>query len=219
MRVMPITAAVKPAPVLSYRVRDACYLNITSRCSLRCRFCPKFHRLWVVDGHYLRLPSSKEPSVAQLIAAVGPIKPGGEVVFCGLGEPTTRLYVALEVAATLKRRGARVRLNTDGLASILHGYDVTPDLEGLIDSVSISLNAQDEATYRQHCRPTLPGSFAALLDFAVKAREFVPIVTLTAIDGLAGVDIKACAAIATRHGLRFRSRPLEPVNGRSFRFR
>ncbi|MHB1566761.1 MAG: TatD family nuclease-associated radical SAM protein [Acidiferrobacter sp.] len=219
MRVMPITTATKPPPVLSYRVRDTLYLNITSRCSLRCRFCPKFHKLWTVDGHYLRLPTDQEPSVSQLIAAARTVTAGQEVVFCGLGEPTTRLYVALEIAAALKRRGARVRLNTDGLANLLHGYDVTPDLEGLIDHVSISLNAHDEATYLYHCRPTLPGSFAALRDFAVKACEFVPMVTLTAIAGLAGVDIDACATIAADHGVHFRARPLESVNGRSFRLR
>ena len=32
----------------------------------------------------------------------------------------------------------RVRLNTDGLANLVYGRDVTPDLEGPVDALSIS---------------------------------------------------------------------------------
>jgi hypothetical protein len=57
----------------------------------------------------------------------------------------------------------------------------------------------------------MPGAFQAVLDFAAHVRDFVPNVTLTAIDGLPGVDIPACREIAERLGVGFRRRELGKV--------
>jgi TatD DNase family protein len=197
-------------PITAYTQHGNCYLNVTNRCTLRCHFCPKFNGNWVVDDVDLRLP--REPSAAELVTAVGD-DPGRfrEVVFCGLGEPTLRLYTVIEAATELRQRGARVRLNTDGLANLVHGRDITPDLEDSVDALSISLNAQDAETYNRHCRPPDPRSFDAILDFAERAREFVPSVTLTAVDGLEGVDISACRALADQLEVGFRRRELGRV--------
>jgi TatD DNase family protein len=200
---------MKSGPVIGYTLRGNRYLNVTNRCTLRCRFCPKFHGNWTVGGYDLRL--AEEPDVAALLEAAGDPSQYDEVVFCGFGEPTLRLYTVLEVGAELRRQGAHVRLNTDGLANLVHGRDVTPDLEDSLDAISISLNAQNADLYERHCRPPMPGAHAALLDFAERARDFVPSVTLTAIDGLEGVDIPACRAIAERLGVGFRRRELDRV--------
>jgi TatD DNase family protein len=198
-----------PEPTIQYDLHGSRYLNVTNRCTLRCAFCPKFNGSWTVAGYDLRL--HEEPDAAQLIAAAGAPGAFREIVFCGLGEPTLRLYTVLEVGAELRQRGVRVRLNTDGLANLVYARDVTPDLEGSLDAISISLNAQNEEIYNRHCRPPMPGAFQAVQDFAVHAREFVPSVTLTAIDGLPGVDIPACRAIAERLGVGFRRRELDKV--------
>jgi len=195
---------------IGYTLNGNRYLNVTSRCTLRCTFCPKFNGSWVVRDYDLRL-RSEEPDAGALMAAAGDPRDFNEVVFCGLGEPTLRLYTVLEAAAELRQRGARVRLNTDGLANLVYRRDVTPDLEDLIDAVSISINAQDEETYNRHCRPPLAGAFDAALDFAERVRVFVPSVTLTAIDGLPGVDISACREIAEHIGVGFRRRELGKV--------
>ncbi len=148
----------------------------------------------------------------EMLAAVGEPRAYKEIVFCGLGEPTLRLYEVLETAAGLHRRGAkRVRLNTDGLANLVYGRDVTPDFEGVIDALSISLNAQNEEVYNRYCRPALPRAYAAMLEFADRARDFIPDITLTAIDGLEGVDIAACEGVARRLGVKFRRRVLNDV--------
>jgi len=196
-------------PTISYDLRGSRYLNVTNRCTLRCAFCPKFNDSWTVAGYDLRLP--EEPNAEQLIAAAGDPRAFQEIVFCGLGEPTLRLYTVLETGTELRRRGGRVRLNTDGLANLIHGRDVTPDFEDSIDAISISLNAQNEDIYNRHCRPPMPGAFEALLDFATRAREFVPNVSLTAIEGLPDVNIPACQAIAERLGVGFRRRELGKV--------
>lgn len=198
------------SPTIAYPLRGNCYLNVTSRCTLRCAFCPKFNGRWNVGGVNLYL--RREPSAADVLAAVGDPRVYKEIVFCGLGEPSLRFYEVLEMAAELHQRGAQhVRLNTDGLVNLVYGRDVTPDLEGLIDAVSISMNAQNEEVYSRHCRPSLPRSYAAMLEFADRVRDFVPDVTLTAIDGLEGVDIVACGGIARALGVKFRRRILDDV--------
>jgi len=195
--------------VTSYSQHGNCYLNVTNRCTLRCHFCPKFRGDWVVDNADLRL--FREPGVADMLEAVGDPRRFHEVVFCGLGEPTLRLYTVIETASEIRARGGRVRVNTDGLANLIHGRDITPDLEDNVDALSISLNAQDVETYNRHCRPQHPGAYDAMLNFAGRAREFVPHVTLTAIDGLDGVDILACRAIAEKMEVGFRRRELGRV--------
>ncbi len=205
--VVALEAVAGNERVVGYTLRDSRYLNVTSRCTLRCAFCPKFNGSWTVQDIDLRLRS--DPSADELIAAAGDVSAWREIVFCGLGEPTLRLYAVLEVAARLRKMGApRIRLNTDGLANLVYGRDVTPDFEGNIDALSVSLNAQDEETYNRHCRPSLPGSYPAVIDFIRHARDYVPEVVVTAIDGLPGVDIAACAEIAERLGVRFRRRVL-----------
>jgi len=200
---------MKNSPVIGYTLHHNRYLNVTNRCTLRCAFCPKFNGEWTVHGYDLRLHG--EPDAEALLAAAGEPGDSSEVVFCGLGEPTLRLYTIIEVGTELRRRGHRVRLNTDGLANLVHGRDVTPDLEDAIDAVSISLNAQDANTYNQHCRPPDLRAFLALVEFATHARDFVRQVTVTAIDGLPGVDIDACRHLAGQLGVGFRRRELGRV--------
>ncbi len=201
----------KNPEVIAYELHGNCYLNITDHCTLRCAFCPKFNKMWEVQGYDLRL--KYEPSVEEIIEAVGDVTRYQQIVFCGLGEPTQRLDVLLRVAQQLKAKGAKIRVNTDGLASLVHGRDVTPELVGKVDALSVSMNAQDEAVYNRHCRPKkeYPGAYDAMLDFAKRAKEYVPSVTLTAIDGLDGVDIEACETIANEIGVEFRRRVLDVV--------
>lgn len=201
--------AAAQADAIAYALHGNLYLNITSRCTLRCAFCPKFNGTWEVQGYDLRL--RRQPSTGELIAAIGDPARYREVVFCGLGEPTLRLEVLLAVAREVKRRGGRTRVNTDGLANLVHGRDVTPEFEGVIDTLSVSLNAQNEDVYDRHCRPKRPGSYPAMLDFVRRATRHVPRVMVSALDGLEGVDIAACERIAAELGAQWRGRVLDEV--------
>ena len=194
---------------VAYDIRGKRYLNLTSRCSLRCRFCPKFNGRWDVQSYSLRLRG--EPDAARVLEAIGDPGDVQEIVFCGLGEPTLRLHTLLQVSTAMQEQGKRVRVNTDGLGNLHHGRDIVPLLKGRVDALSISLNAHNEALYQEHCRPTRPGSYGALLDFVGRAVEQLPEVTVTAIDGLPGVDIDACAEIAANLGAGFRRRILDQV--------
>ncbi len=193
---------------LAYELHGNCYVNITNQCTLKCSFCPKFNKQWDVQGYNLRL--SAEPTAADIIQAIGDPGRYHEVVFCGLGEPTMRLSVLLEVAQAIHGR-TWVRLNTDGLGNLVQGMDITPELAGKVDAISISLNAQSETVYNHHCRPPQQGTYPALLDFISSAKKQIDDITVTAIDGLVGVDIKACRDIADTYGVKFRRRVLDQV--------
>jgi TatD DNase family protein len=194
--------------VLAYELHGNCYINLTNQCTLRCSFCPKFNKQWDVQGYDLKLTS--QPTAVDILQAIGDPGRFQEVVFCGLGEPTMYLSVLLDVAEALHGQ-VRVRLNTDGLGNLVQGMDIIPDLAGKVDALSISLNAQSEAVYNRHCRPPQTGTYPALLDFIESARKHFDDITLTAIDGLEGVDIDACRAIANSFGVKFRRRVLDQV--------
>lgn len=191
---------------LVYELHGNLYLNITNRCTLRCTYCPKFNHTWTVQDYALRL--SSEPDVGQLLDQINHPSHYKQIVFCGLGEPTTRLDAVLEVSRALKQRGATVRLNTDGLANLVHGRDVTAALAACVDEVSVSMNAQNAELYTQHCRPRQPYSYEYMLEFVRKLRSRTKRVTLTAIDGLPGVDMRQCCEMADGMGIDFRTRTL-----------
>jgi TatD family-associated radical SAM protein len=194
---------------ISYRIGDRLYLSITDRCTLECTFCPKNRGSWEVRGYDLAM--DHRPDAAEIIAAIGDPARYDEVVFCGYGEPTLRLRVLLEVARHVKAHGGRVRVNTDGLANLVHKDDVLPLLATCVDALSISMNAQDEQVYERHCQPNLPGSYQAMLKFLADATRYIPEVTATAVDGLEGVDIAACERLARERGVKFRRRELDEV--------
>ncbi|MBI4568811.1 MAG: YchF/TatD family DNA exonuclease, partial [Planctomycetes bacterium] len=190
-----------------YQIRGALYVNLTNRCNAGCVFCPRATRP-VIKGHNLGLPQAQEPTPDEVLAAVGDPTRFSEVVFCGFGEPTLRLPELLESAGRLKAAGATVRLNTNGLGNLQWGRDITPDLAGKFDVLSISLNTANPAQYEKIMRTDFPGAdnFGAMLEFARRARLHVPQVVLTALDGFPGVDIAACERIAAANGLAFRRR-------------
>jgi TatD DNase family protein len=194
---------------IAYRIRNSLYLNITNRCTNVCTFCAKrgdFH----VKGHFLKLPG--EPDVEQVIAEVGDPTAHDEVVFCGFGEPLLRLREVREIASLLKTKGARIRVNTDGLANLVHGRNVLPELAGLVDALSVSLNAPDAGTYARIC-PNRYGeeSFPSLLAFLREAPKFVPSVTATAV-ALPGLDHEAVRRLAESiEGVTFRLRDYNEV--------
>jgi TatD DNase family protein len=194
---------------VAYRIRDSLYLNVTNRCTNACTFCAK-RRDFHVKGHLLKLPA--EPTVSEVLALVGDPAAYDEIVFCGFGEPLLRLAEVREIAAELKALGGRVRVNTDGLANLVHGRNVLPELSGLVDALSVSLNAPDAETYERIC-PNRYGaaSFPALLDFLREAPKHVPSVVATAV-ALPGLDVPAVRRLAESiPGVSFRLRSYDDV--------
>ena len=195
--------AVDQSTRIAYVIRNSLYLNITNRCTNHCSFCAKF-KDFTVKGHQLCL--EREPAADEVIAAIGDPTGYDEVVFCGYGEPLLRLDLVVEVAAWLKKRGKRVRINTDGQANLVHGRNILPELHGLIDVISVSLNAPDAATYQRLCQSTFgEAGYTSLLDFLRQAKDYVPTVIATAVS-VPGIDIAACRQAAGKLGVEFRER-------------
>jgi TatD family-associated radical SAM protein len=192
------------AQQISYRVGNNLYLSITDRCTLECDFCPKTKGSFDFDDYNLKMDHM--PSVEEIIQSLGDVSLYDEVVFCGYGESTLRLKVLLEVSAYIKQKGGQVRVNTDGLGSLVNKHNILPEMKGLVDTISVSLNAQNEEVYNRHCQPQLEGSYQAMLDFLRQAPDYIPTVVASAINGLEGVDIQACKAIADELGVKFRKR-------------
>lgn len=202
----PLSAPVAP---LVYDIGERRYINIGKACTLRCTFCPKQQGSWQVHEYNLKL--RKSPGAEEIITALGDVSRVEEVVFCGFSEPTLRLKILLEVAHWIKSHGGLVRVNTDGLGNLVHKRNILPALAACVDALSISLNAQDAALYQQLCVPQLPDAYQSLREFIVLAPHYIKQVTVTAINGLPGVDINACERIAVEAGASFRRRELDMV--------
>ncbi len=188
---------------IAYQIRNSLYLNITNRCTNSCIFCAKF-RDFVVKGHELYL--DHEPSVDEIIQAIGDPTRYTEVVFCGYGEPLLRLDLVKEIAGWLKQRGVKVRINTDGQANLVHGRNILPELAGLVDAISVSLNAPDAATYQFLCQSEFGGEgYQAVKEFLRQAPDFIPDVTASAVS-YPDIDVAACRKVAEELGVAFRER-------------
>ncbi len=190
-----------------YRYHDQLYVNVTNRCTNKCDFCIRFTPSGV-DGIDLWL--EHEPSAEEIINALeaADFRTCAEIVFCGYGEPLLRFDDVMRTARYIKENSScRVRVNTNGHASRAAGRDVTPEMSGIIDTVSISLNAKNAAEYERicHCDYGEDG-FYEMLDFAKKARAYVPNVVLSVVDVIPAEDIEACRKIAAEAGVSFRVR-------------
>ncbi len=194
--------------MITYPIRNSLYLNITNRCTAACTFCVRYHTDFV-KGHNLRL--GEEPSADELIKQIGDPTRYAEIVFCGYGEPMLRLDVVKTVAAEVKRRGGRVRIDTNGHANLIHKRNVLPELAGIVDAVSVSLNAQNPDLYNKISQPKFGvNSYEAVREFISEAKKYIPDVTATAVS-LPEVDLDACRRIAEHLGAKFRIREYNVV--------
>jgi len=194
---------------IAYKIRDSLYLNVTNRCTNECIFCART-REPVVKGHDLRL--AHEPSVQEIVDAVGDPAAHSEIVFCGYGEPLIRLDVVTQAARILRERGARrIRINTNGQANLIHERNIVPELAAFTDELSVSLNAPNAAEYARLCRPSHGAdAFEAVKAFIREATKHVPAVTASVV-AVPGLDIDACRALAEELGATFRVRTYNEV--------
>jgi len=188
---------------IAYKIRNSLYLNITNRCTNSCVFCAKF-RDFNVKGHQLKL--DHEPDFDEIIAAIGDPTIYDEVVFCGYGEPLLRLELIKQLATWLKQKNTIVRINTDGQANLVHQRNILPELEGLIDEVSVSLNAPDAQHYQKICQSSYgEQGYESVKEFIRLAPRYIPEVIASAVT-VPGIDIEACERIAKELGVEFRQR-------------
>lgn len=125
-------------------------------------------------------------------------------------EPTERLELLCKTAAYLKEQGVRcIRLNTNGLSDLLHERKTAQDLHGLVDIVSISLNAGTEEEYRKVTRPKFPNAFARCRNLQQIARTAFQPSCIALWDILPKAELDAAQALADRQGIPLRVRKFE----------
>ncbi|MCI6012060.1 MAG: TatD family nuclease-associated radical SAM protein [Firmicutes bacterium] len=193
-----------------YDYASGLYVNLTNRCPCRCEFCIRdmVDSLGDADSLWLK----REPTVSEVKEMLGQWKLSNytELVFCGYGEPMERLGDVLQLCRYVKETThLKTRINTNGLSDLLHGRRTAPELSGLVDAISISLNAASTEKYDRLCHPKFGlEAWPAILRFTEEVKQYVPDVTMSVVGGtIPEQDVDICRQIAqTKLGVKFRVR-------------
>ena len=197
---------------VTYEGRNSIYVNMTNRCPCACTFCLRHNDDHVFNSASLWL--EREPTVSEVCESIDQwdLSSYDEVVFCGYGEPTERLDDLLLVAKYIKSKSnIPLRINTNGLADLIAGEKVAHRLTGLIDTVSISLNATNKEDYLRIVRPRFGiESYDAMLSFARDCTKYIKSVVMTVVDVVTSKEEQEKSKnICESVGAAFRVRPYE----------
>ena len=195
-----------------YKVHNNLYINLTNRCPYSCTFClrQKMDKVGESDTLWLL----REPTAEEVIEEFKKwdVDSFHEIVFCGFGEPTEAFDVLKKVAKFIKSKYNKpIRLNTNGVGSLINKRNIAPELEGLIDTVSISLNNPDPEEYAKLVRSKYGvKSFQEMIDFAKECKKYVPNVVMSTVDTtISHEEEKKCKEICDKIGAEYRIRPWE----------
>lgn len=195
-----------------YKVYNNLYVNLTNRCPYACTFC--LRKTMDHMGESGRLWLEREPSAAEVIGEFSKFNMDefDEVVFCGFGEPTEAFDVLLEVARFVKEKYNKpIRINTNGAGNLINNKDIVPEMKGLIDTVSISLNHPKKDEYEALvCSKYKGKSYDAMISFAKECCRELPRVVLTTVETTISKEDEAmCQRICDEMGAVYRIRPWE----------
>lgn len=207
-RYLPIEESLREQPEGTRNI----YVNLTNKCNCACTFCLR-NMKDMAEEHSLWLKA--EPSVEEVETELKalPWDKIAEIVFCGFGEPTLRLDALVELLHFLKENypDHPTRLNTNGLSELQYSEEIASRFEGILDTVSISLNAATAEKYYELTRARFGlESYEGMLTFAEHCKPYVPNVVLTIVDHVTSPeDIERCRQICESRGLTLRVRPYE----------
>lgn len=199
------------AMTIVYEVGTNLYVNITNKCPCSCTFCIRQNADGVYESDSLWL--EHEPSIEEIKEALvkADFKKYNEIIFCGYGEPTERIGILCDTARFIKENdGPPIRLNTNGLADLIHGESTASRFEGLVDTVSVSLNAGTKEEYLKVTRPKFgEPSYEAMQKFAAECKNYVKKVVFSVVDVIGEDEIAASQVIADKLGITLRVRKYE----------
>ncbi len=195
-----------------YTVKNGLYINLTNRCPCACTFCLRQKGDGVYGSDSLWL--EREPTVEEVLEQIDntDLTKFDEVVFCGYGEPTERLFDLVKIAEHIKQNyNIPIRVNTNGLSDLIWQDDTAKYFVGKVDVLSISLNSTNAEGYLALTRSKFGiKSFEALKKFAKSARELRISVVMTIVDTVTTLDEqKKAKQICDELGVALRIRPLE----------
>lgn len=191
-----------------YTYEGSVYLNITNHCPCSCVFCIRSNGDGL--GSSDTLWHKNDPTLDEIIKAVDEFDFSNynEVVFCGYGEPTQALDNLIATAKHLKEKyGLKIRLNSNGLSDLINGKETAQLLDGVVDSISISLNAPDAESYQRVSRSKFGNdAFPAVLKFAEDCKKYIPKIKFTVVDVITPEEIARCQKISDDMGIPLRVR-------------
>lgn len=191
-----------------YEIEDSLYINLTNKCPCACTFCIREEGEGVHGSDSLWL--KHDPNLKEILDDFEKynLESYKEVVFCGYGEPLIRLDTVIEVCKYIRSKSkVKIRVNTNGLADLIHKKATAELLEGYVDAISISLNAPNEEEYLAVTRSKFgSGSFAALLKFAADCKKHIKDVTFTVVDVIPPTQIEEARKLSEAMDITFRVR-------------
>ncbi len=196
---------------LVYLLDGKVYINLTNSCTNDCVFCIRSIKDDVVGANlFLNTENVKSEDVISQLEAIHD-KLSSEIIFCGYGEPMLKLEIIKQVAKYIKEKypNTVLRINTNGHANLVYKRNVLPELKGLIDKFSVSLNGENEEVYNRISQPNLKGAYQAVKDFIREAVNEGFDTTATIVTNYKGydVDMQQCIEITKKLGAKFRKRP------------
>lgn len=200
---------MKKSMTISYVIGTKLYINLTNKCPCACTFCIRNN----ADGAYGSDPLwlEHEPSMEEIKSDIDSrdLASYEEIVFCGYGEPTSRLAELTETAEYMKTKKScpSLRLNTNGLADLINGKSTAGELCQIFDAISISLNAGTKDEYMKVTRPKFPDAFEAMQKFAAdcvktEAAEII----MSVVDVIPKEEIEAAHELSEKLGAALRVR-------------
>ncbi len=201
----------------TYYLGDVMYINVTNLCTNRCEFCIRSTGE-TVGGVNLLLKDERF-SAEDIINELKTTFSGKcrEIVFCGYGEPLIKLDIVKETAKFIKDNYPQVpiRVNTNGHANLIHKRNIIPELTGLIDKISVSLNSDNAEQYAEICKPNFDKeiTYQAVKDFIKECAQNGIETTATVVSGFKDIEVNLenCEKIAMGLGAKFRVREWLPA--------
>lgn len=194
--------------ILVYELDKKIYINLTNRCTNDCIFCLRNDKDDVC-GQKLWL-DSEDLTTEDVIEQLKNFELSSEVIFCGYGEPMLKFEILRQVAKYIKENfpNIKIRINTNGHANFVYKKNIVPELVGLIDEISVSLNGTTSEEYDEFSQPKFNGAYDEVKSF-IKACSDAGITTVASVvDGYKGkrLDIQKCEQIANELGAKLRVR-------------
>lgn len=194
--------------ILVYELDKKIYINLTNRCTNECIFCLRQDKDDVC-GQELWLDSEDFTS-EDVIEQLKKFNLSSEVIFCGYGEPMLKFEVLRQVAKYIKETypEIKIRVNTNGHANFIYKKNVVPELVGLVDEFSVSLNASNSEEYDELSQPKFENAYEEVKKF-IKCSADAGIETVASIVyGYKGrrLDVEKCREIAESLGAKLRVR-------------
>ena len=197
--------------ILVYLLDGKIYVNLTNKCTNDCIFCLRKDKD-DVEGQKLWLDNenSTAQDVIEQFEQIFAKNPSKEVIFCGYGEPMLKFDNLKVVAEYIKNNypNTKIRVNTNGHANFVHKRNVIPELKGLIDEFSVSLNGATKDEYDRLSQPVFENAYDEVKKFIKACSDEGISVVASVVEGYKGMhlDLDTCEKIATDLGAKFRVR-------------